>query len=73
MLKTVIHPNNGIERKKRGFKYEYLRQYKVNSVSIRYKRYLYDIYDILYASDHAKTMCLQMQCKGTSMAYHGKG
>ena len=49
MLEIVVHTNNGIEQKNRDFKYEYLRQYKDNSVSgmatVLVEQYLPDIYD----------------------------
>ena len=49
MLEIVVHTNNGVELKNRDFKYEYLRQYKDNSVSamatILAEQYLPDIYD----------------------------
>ena len=49
MLEIVVLTNNGVEQKNRDFKYEYLRQYKDNSVSgmatILAEQYLPDIYD----------------------------
>ena len=49
MLEIVVHTNNGVERKNRDFKYEYLRQYKDNPVSgmttVLVEQYLPDIYD----------------------------
>ena len=49
MLEIVVHTNNGVERKNRDFRYEYLRQYKDNSVNrmatVLVDQYLPDIYD----------------------------
>ena len=49
MLEIVVHTNNGVERKNRDFRYEYLRQWKDNSVSrmatVLVDQYLPDIYD----------------------------
>ena len=49
MLEIVVLTNNGVEQKNRDFKYEYLRQYKDNSVSgmatVLVEQYLPDIYD----------------------------
>ena len=49
MLKIVVRTNNGTEQKNRDFKYEYLGQYKDNSVSgmatALLEQYLPDIYD----------------------------
>ena len=33
LIEIVVHTNDGVERKSRGFKYEYLKQYKDNSIS----------------------------------------
>ena len=33
MIEIVVHTNNGVERKNWDCRYEYLRQYKDNSVS----------------------------------------
>jgi len=33
IIEVVVNTNNGVERKNRDFKYEYLRQYKDNSLS----------------------------------------
>ena len=33
LIEIVVHTNDGVERKSRDFKYEYLKQYKDNSIS----------------------------------------
>ena len=49
MFEIVVHTNNSVERKNRDFKYEYLSQYKDNSVSgmatALAEQHLPDIYD----------------------------
>ena len=49
MLEIVVHTKIGVERKNRDFKYEYLHQYKDNSVSgmatVLVEQYSPDIYD----------------------------
>ena len=49
MLEIVVHINNGVERKNRDFRYEYLHQCKDNSVSgmatVLVEQHLPDIYN----------------------------
>ena len=49
MLEIVLHTNNSVEPKNRDFTYEYLCQYKDNSVNgmttVLVEQYLPDIYD----------------------------
>ena len=48
-LEVVVNTNNGVERKNRDFKYEYLRQYKDNTLSgmihVLVTQFLPDTYD----------------------------